>query len=237
MSLNKLVYIKVVQLFLVLFSMLDSFSIIHAQDTTNAKDGSFSFEGQIYPQWNNDGYQPQFKIRWNINSSSALRLNTSFNRSVDYYEVFELGGAGVGSVEKINSFYSFGFGYEGIRSFDRTSLYSGIEGFVGLGKEDVYGSRTDSISFVSDLNYNVKRPLQHLGVRVFTGVDYNITTHLYIGSEVGLMLLKTTRKTGSYQVLDASSLTSPDVTTSIASSSNSDLSFSGLGCIRIGWRF
>ena len=49
----------------------------------------------------------------------------------------------------------------------KTLVYSGIEGVLGIGKSDEYGSRTDSISFVSSLNYNYKRPVQNLGLRVF----------------------------------------------------------------------
>ena len=43
------------------------------------------------------------KLRLNLNNSSALRINADINRAKEYKEILELGGDGVGSVEKINS--------------------------------------------------------------------------------------------------------------------------------------
>ena len=59
-----------------------------------------------------DDYSPSIKFRLNLNNSSALRVNVDVNRKADYKEILELGGDGVGSVEKINSMYQFSFGFE-----------------------------------------------------------------------------------------------------------------------------
>ncbi len=207
------------------------------QDSTGSN--SFSIESQVYPNWNKDEYQPALKLRLILNENHVLRSNLSMVNQKSYREIFALTGPsdGVGSVENIYQFFSFSIGYEHLIQYNRISVYNGFEGIVGFGRDDVYGSRTDSIGFVADKNYSSKVPLQHLGVKVFSGIDFNITPNLYIGTEVGFLLLKTQRKIGTYQLLDESSTTSPVEITSIPSSSSTDLSFSGLGCIRVGWRF
>ena len=94
---------------IILFINTSSF----AQDTLQGKATAITVEGQIYPAFNSDEYRPQFKLRLNLNENSAIRLNSSFSRDVVYKEILEIGGNGVGSVEKINSMYTFALGYEG----------------------------------------------------------------------------------------------------------------------------
>jgi hypothetical protein len=127
----------------------------------------FSVEGQIYPSFVQDFYKPKIKIRMNLNEKFALRLNMDFNSSKDYKEILQANGSGIGSVEKITSIYQFSLGFEKLRKLENSLLYSGFEGVFGFGKDDEYGSRTDSISYVSDFNYNYKRPFRNIGLRVF----------------------------------------------------------------------
>ena len=216
---------------------LFTFSTIVGQDSTTTN--SFIVESQVYPNWNADSYKPALKLRLVLNENHVLRSNLLIDNSKTYREIFSTTGpnGGVGSIENINQFFGFSVGYEHLNNYNRITVYNGLEGVFGVGREDVYGSRTDSINFIADQNYSSKVPLQHVGLKIFSGIDYNITPNLYVGTEVGLMLLKTQRKTGSFQQLDESSTTASDVTTLIASSSKTSLLFSGLGCIRIGWRF
>jgi len=220
-----------------IIAFLLTFSTIIGQDSTASN--SFAIESQVYPNWNTDSYQPALKLRLVLSENHVLRSNFLIDNSKTYREVFSPTGpnGGVGSVENINQFISFSVGYENLKNYNKITVYNGFEGVFGIGREDVYGSRTDSISFIADQNYSSKVPLQHVGLKVFSGLDYNITPNLYVGTELGLMLIKTQRKTGSFQQLDESSTTASDVTTVIASSSTTSLLFSGLGCIRIGWRF
>ena len=81
-----------------------------------------------------------------MNPKSALRLNLNTTRTSLYHEIYEINGLGVGSVEKINSLHQFSFGYEGHKQIKTTNLYTGIEGIVGFGRNDEYGSRTDSLT-------------------------------------------------------------------------------------------
>ena len=140
---------------LILFSSL--LITVSGQDTINKKDNWLSFEGQIYPNFNEDNYRPQFKVRLNFNKKSALRLNTNFQRKLDYEEIYESGGQGVGSVDKISSMYQFSLGYESQKKLENSLIYSGIEGVLGFGRNDEYGSRTDSVNYISNLNYNYKQ--------------------------------------------------------------------------------
>jgi len=208
-----------------------------AQDTLLKTKKTIAVEGQIYPSLNTDVYAPNLKFRLNMNNSSALRISADINRIVDYKEILEIGGDGVGSVEKINSMYQFSLGYEKQKRLKKSLIYSGIEGVLGIGKSHEYGSRTDSITFVSSLNYNYKRPVQNLGLRVFFGGEYYVKSNIYVGTEFGFLTSKTTYKNGTYQVLNDASVTSADVTENIPKTSQSEMLFSGLGVIRVGFVF
>jgi len=140
-------------------------------------------------------------------------------------------------VEKINSMYEFSLGYEKQKKLKKSLVYLGLEGILGIGKNDEYGSRTDSVSFVSSLNYNYKRPIQNLGLRVFFGGEYYVKSNIYIGTEFGFLISKTTYKNGTYQVLNEASVTSADVTENIPKTSQSEMLFSGLGVVRVGFVF
>ncbi len=210
---------------------------LFAQDSLAKTKKIISVEGQIYPSSNTDIYSPNIKFRLNLNNSSALRINVDVNREADYKEILELGGDGVGSVEKINSMYQFSLGYEKQKRLKKSLVYSGFEGVLGIGKNDEYGSRTDSISFVSALNYNYKRPVQNFGLRVFFGGEYYVKSNIYVGTEFGFLISKTTYKNGTYQVLNEASVTSADVTENIPKTSRSEMLFSGLGVIRVGFVF
>ena len=219
---------------LILISSL--LTTISGQDTINDKDNWLSFEGQVYPSFNGDNYRPQFKIRLNFNEKSALRLNTNFQRKVDYKEIYESGGQGVGSVDKISSMYQFSIGYEAQKKLANTLIYSGIEGLFGFGRNDEYGSRTDSVTYISNFNYNYKQPVQSLGVRLFMGGAYYIKPNIYIGTEFGLMLIKTTYQNRTYEtIFDSSGNSSVSVDT--PKNSSSTLLFSGLGMLRVGFIF
>ena len=208
-----------------------------AQDSTSSNSNYFSIEGQIYPAFNNDDYRPKVKVRFFLNPKSALRLNLNTTRTSLYHEIYEINGLGVGSVEKINSLHQFSFGYEGHKQIETTNLYTGIEGIVGFGRNDEYGSRTDSLTFIADENYSIKRPIRQFGVRVFSGFDQFLTENLFIGAEFGLLFLQTNNLVGSLIQVDGSSQTSSEVTTLIPKSNVQQLTLNGLGCIRIGWVF
>jgi hypothetical protein len=227
---NRILLMVLSTLFLIFFN--NSF---FTQDSLANTKKTISVEGQIYPSLNTDVYSPNIKFRLNLNNSSALRINTDIVRVVDYREILELGGDGVGSVRKINSMYQFSLGYEKQKRLKKSLVYLGIEVILGIGKNDDYGSRTDSVSFVSSLNYNYKRPVQNLGFRVFFGGEYYVKSNIYIGTEFGLLISKTTYKNGTYQVLNEASVTSSDVTENIPKTSKSEMVFSGIGVLRVGF--
>ena len=220
-----------------LFCFLVFVTQYKAQDSTSSNSNYFSIEGQIYPAFNNDDYRPKVKVRFFLNPKSALRLNLNTTRTSLYHEIYEINGLGVGSVEKINSLHQFSFGYEGHKQIKTTNLYTGIEGIVGFGRNDEYGSRTDSLTFIADENYSIKRPIRQFGVRVFSGFDQFLTENLFIGAEFGLLFLQTNNLVGSLTQVDGSSQTSSEVTTLIPKSNVQQLTLNGLGCIRIGWVF
>jgi len=214
-----------------------SLSNLYGQDTTNSKDNWLSFEGQIYPNFNEDNYRPQFKMRLNFNEKSALRINTNFQRIAVYKEIYETGGSGVGYVDNISSMYQFSIGYEAQKKLEKTIIYSGFEGVLGFGRNDEYGSRTDSITFISNLSYNYKQPVQSLGLRLFIGGEYYLNSNIYFGTEFGIMLLKTTYEDRTYQTKYDSSPNSSDISIDTPKNSSSALLYSGLGTFRVGFVF
>lgn len=214
-----------------------TFTIFYTQDSVLKYKNKISIEGQIYPNFNQDIYKPKIKIRYNLNQKSALRINTNFTRLVDYKEIFEVNGPGVGSVENINSMYLFSIGYESQKRWEKSLIYSGFEGILGFGRNNEYGSRTDSVNYVSDLNYNYQRPIQNIGLRIFFGGEYYLNSNVYFGTEFGIMILQTSYLKGSYNVIDDSSLTSSNETVEIPRSSKSGIHYSGLGVIRVGFVF
>ena len=88
---NRILLIVLSTLFL--FFCKNSF---FAQDSLAKTKKILTVEGQIYPSLNSDVYSPNIKFRLNINNSSALRINADINRAVDYKEILELGGDGIG---------------------------------------------------------------------------------------------------------------------------------------------
>ncbi len=220
---------------IILYLVLSPF--YNAQDSTKVNTAYISIEGQIYPSFNIDRYRPKLKFRCFLNEKSVLRFNVDFNRESHYFEIREINGNGVGSVERISALHHFSFGYEGYNKINKTGLYTGIEGIIGFGRNDEYGSRTDSLIFIPDQNYNIKRPVRQLGIRLLSGFDQYLTQNLYVGTEIGLQFIQTNFLEGSYQILDQSSQTSSDVTTVIPKSREQIFSLGGVGCVRIGWVF
>ena len=229
-------YKQTIKYFIILFFLLVS-PFYHAQDSINTTEKYVSIEGQIYPSFNVDQYRPKIKLRYFLNEKSALRFNINVNRESDYFEIREINGNGVGSVERINALHHFSFGYEGYKKYNNTLIYTGIEGIVGFGRNDEYGSRTDSLIFIPDQNYNIKRPIRQFGIRLLCGLDQYLTTNLFIGTEMGIQFIQTNYLDGSYQVLDQSSQTSSNVTSIIPKSNEQVFSLGGVGCLRIGWVF
>ena len=105
-------YKQKIKHFIILFFLLVS-PFYHAQDSMKTTEKYVSIEGQIYPSFNVDQYRPKIKLRYFLNEKSALRFNINVNRESDYFEIREINGNGVGSVERINALHHFSFGYEG----------------------------------------------------------------------------------------------------------------------------
>ena len=209
----------------------------NAQDSSNHFLNYVSLEGQVYPSFNTDQYKPQVKLRYFFNERSALRLNINISRESNYFEIRGINVNGIGSVERISSLHQISFGYEGFKKINKTAIYSGIEGIFGFGRNNEYGSRTDSLVFIADQNYNLKKPIRQLGLRIFSGLDQYLTKHFFIGTEIGIQFIQTNYLEGYFQVIDGSSQTSTDVRTVIPKSRDQIFSFGGLGSIRVGWVF
>ena len=223
-----------------LFLFVSFFENINAQaddEVEVEKKADFLLETQFYPRLNTGIFEPNIKCRIIFSDAHVLRTNMSFNYQSNKKEVLEVNGDGVGTVENLQHKYVMTLGYEYLFKNDRLSPYLGVELIAGWGKEEIYGSRTDSINFVGDLNYSSKTPISEIGIGFFSGFDFSIVEGLYIGTELGLQYLSTKRARGEYKIEDASSTTSPVVVTPLPAQTLKKLGFSGVGVIRVGWKF
>ncbi|MCT4580513.1 MAG: hypothetical protein N4A35_03775 [Flavobacteriales bacterium] len=184
-----------------------------------------------------DSYVPNLKLRCFISEKSALRTTINYHSLTSKVEINEVDGEGVGTVEKNNSLLTLSLGYEKHFRDGIISPYVGGELKVSTGNNNEFGSRTDSVDFIPNYNYSSKVPVTGFGVHLFTGVDIDLYKNLYVGTELGLAYQSLQQKRGEFNVKDASSLTDPDVTTSIAASTKTSFQLVNLGVIRLGWRF
>ena len=216
-------------LILVSFGMLNqSFS----QDTI----GKLSFETR-YQLRQDSVYVPNLNIRYFFNDNNALRVGLAYQYSSILREIKEVVGDGVGTVEKLNNLFAFNIGFEKHFRKNKVSPYLGAELQFGMGKDEEYGSRTDSVIFIADYNYSVKKPISQFGVHVFSGVDFYVFDNLYIGTELGILFSSIYIKTGEFKITDESSLTDPEIITSIPSVKTKTFGVANVGMIKVGWRF
>ena len=216
-------------LILISFGMFNqSFS----QDTI----GKLTFETR-YQLRQDSTYGPNLQIRYFFTKNSALRIGLAYQYSSVLREINEVGGDGVGTVEKLNDMLSFNIGYEKHFRKNKVSPYIGGELQFGVGKNEEYGSRTDSVIFITDYNYSVKKPISQFGVHVFSGVDFYVFDNLYIGTELGVLFSTVQSKTGEFKITDQSSLTDPEIKTSIPSVKTKSFGVANVGMIKVGWRF
>jgi len=203
-----------------------------SQDTI----GKLTFETR-YQLRQDSTYLPNLNIRYFFKENSALRIGLAYQYSSVLREIKELDGDGLGTVEKLNDMFMFNIGIEKHFKKNNVSPYLGGELQFGIGKKEEYGTRTDSVIFIADYNYSVKKPISHFGVYVFSGVDFYVFDNLYIGTELGVLFSAAQSKTGEFKITDESSLTDPEIITSIPSIKTKSFGVANVGMIKVGWRF
>jgi outer membrane protein W len=182
-------------------------------------------------------FQPNLKLRYFTTENHVIRgtFTTDYTNSTS--QILQLNGSGVGNVQRIHSKTSVTLGYEYHKPQDKFSPYVGGELLLSAGKTDTYGLRTDSLVFISSLNYSIKRPMQEFGVHLFSGVDISIFKGLYVGTEIGIMFLNTNYKEGEFRKDDSASLTDATVIEKIPQQTIRNVLLNNMGIIRLGWRF
>ena len=184
-----------------------------------------------------NSYVPNLKIRYFLSEKTALRFNLNYSSTKTKRDVNELDGEGVGSVEKSNALLDFSLGFEKHFRENKVSPYFGGEFTISTGNINEFGSRTDSVTFIPNYNYSSKVPVFGFRIHFFTGVDVDLYKNLYIGTELGLAYRTLQEKKGVFNVKDASSLTDPDISTSISAKKSTTFQLINMGIIRLGWRF
>jgi len=207
-----------------------------SEDTVVNKNIELIIESQFYPRLNLNIIEPSLKWRILFNSSHILRSNWNIYSYNDKKEILENSGDGVGYVETINQNYNISIGYEYVIKKERLTPYLGFELVAGWGKIEEYGSRTDSLSFISDFNYSSKIPTNKIGLGLFSGIDIIVFEDMYIGTEIGIQYIVNHQKRGEYKVEDASS-TPPSISLPIEARDIKQLGMSSVGVIRLGWKF
>ena len=222
---------------LILLIVSNAFYSQKDSSSLNEKNVKTALETQFYPRLNSGVFEPNIKARFIFSDHHVLRSNLMFNYANSKREILESNGNGVGSVENVSQNLLMSLGYEYVFNVNKLRPYLGVELLLGVGKDEVYGSRTDSIIFVSDFNYSSKVASNNIGIGVFSGFDFVIYDGLYIGTEFGFQFLSTKSTRGEFKPMDASSTTAPEIVTSIPENKNSVFGSSGIGVIRVGWFF
>lgn len=207
-----------------------------AQEEVSKKDNFLTVESQ-YLLRKDSNYVPNVKFRYFLGDKGAVRLKMSYAYNSSKKEIFEISGDGVGTLERINDLLRVSLGYEKHFPHDKFTSYVGGELIMASGKKDVYGSRTDSSSYIPDYNFSTKIPVNQVGGQLFTGIDVNVYEGLYIGTEIGLNYLVSQQKRGEYKGEDGSSTTAATVTEKIPAVINKKFYLGSIGLIRIGWKF
>lgn len=197
----------------------------------------YSFETQfdVFTKTSNAGNN--LKFRFFINEQNAIRTNWQFKYQNNQQEILEIDGDGVGTLETVSSANQIFLGYERHLKTDRFSPYLGASVGFGFGKDEVYGSRTDGVTFINDFNYSQKQPFTQFCVHAFTGFDFDIYKGLFVGTEIGYKVLNTKYKRGETVTEDASSTTDATTTTPIPEKKSTSFFLANMGVIRVGWKF
>ncbi len=199
--------------------------------------GSIALETQFDFLTKNSVISPNLKFRYFINESSVVRSTLNINYKSTLQSILELNGEGVGTVQKINSSALLSLGYEHHFSNEKISPYLGGELFFGGGKNDIFGQRTDSLTFVSSLNYSSKRSFTQVGIGLFTGVDITLYNGLYVGTELGFNFINTLYKQGEFRADDSASSTASTTIVKIPEFRFRNFSIVNMGVVRLGWKF
>jgi hypothetical protein len=228
---------SIFSLLVILTCIVSKRSFTQEHDTINNKNIELIIESQFYPRLNLNIIEPSLKWRVLFNNNHIFRSNWSIYSYNNKKEILENSGDGVGYVETINQNYNITIGYEYVINKEKLSPYLGFELIAGWGKIEEYGSRTDSLIFISDLNYSSKIPTNKIGLGVFSGIDINIFEDVYIGTEIGIQYIVSHQNRGEYKVEDASSASASSISTPIVANDIKQLGISGIGVIRVGWKF
>lgn len=201
------------------------------------KKESVTLETQFDFLSKNSNISPNLKFRYFFNESSVLRSTINVNYNSTTQSILQLNGDGVGTIQKINNATLFSLGYEHHFNKGNYSPYIGTEILAGGGKNNTFGQRTDSLTFVSSLNYTSKRNFSQFGIGLFTGVDVSIFHGLYVGTEIGFSFINTHYKQGEFRADDSASLTAGTTTLKIPELKSRNFSLVNMGIVRIGWKF
>ena len=218
----------------ILFLSFLQFNSFNAQEEQEKK---LSFETQFDVFSRNGNIIPNLKARYFFNADNVLRTTFSFQYNDAITEILENNGTGVGSVQKTNSLATFSIGYEKHFIADKFSPYIGAEFIFGFGNHSTFGSRTDSLVFVSEFNYSSQQRVSQLGFGIFTGVDIPLYKGLYCGTEIGYMFLSSNLQRGEYKTENAASTTNASTVDVIPSVKTKSFSLVNMGGVRVGWKF
>lgn len=201
----------------------------------SAQDGKLAIETNYLLRMDSS-YVPNLKLRYFVNDKSIIRTNLCYRYSDITTEILETNGDGVGTLEHLNGLFSISLGYERYWQKDKFRPYLGGEFTFQKGKSEIYGQRTDSLSFIADFNFTSKTPITGLQANLFSGVDIIIYDGLYIGTEFGFRYSKLTYKRGEFATENASSSTAASTSTPIAERNFKSFGLTPFGLIRLGWR-
>ncbi|MDR1591570.1 MAG: outer membrane beta-barrel protein [Prevotellaceae bacterium] len=216
-------------LLLVVFLSVSAFSF--------AQKGSFGTEVYFRP-WNAQNVFTLIdglKARYFVTDNIAVRAVLGYTRTGGTaYSTIAIGANTNMELKTVSSNSSFTFNpgveYQ-FKTFNKVALYAGVEGHFNLRSDLTKNTNDQDDDYTLTKNQNGSTAF---GVALFTGLDYRLTEHFYVGTELGLSYT-----TESARKRKDKAVVSGQTTETTVENKDRTSSFATfvLPSIRLGWTF
>lgn len=203
-------------------------------------ENPFSFEGGLSLSGTTFD-APTVKLRYFAADNMAVRVGLSMENSsttTNFYGTNDDGDIvesklGTEISKSSMTWLSVGGSYH-FSQLEKLSPYAALDIMIGSGSTKVDGDNTDGSSYDDEFKYSSTSKSSGLGLNIATGFDYYFAQNVFIGAELGFMMMNGKDKGGNASATVASTTVSTDT---FSSGSSSSFGNSASGSIRLGWRF
>ena len=167
------------------------------------------------------------KVRYFVSDNFVIRGTIDFRSESSKEEDYDSDNKLTSTEKESITGFSIAPGFEyHLAKFEKGSIYAGAEISLGLGSVKESGEYPDS----GTPNWDSKVPFTTFGIAAFTGVDYYITSNLYLGAELSFGYRSEKVKAGSYT-------SGGTETTNDGFEKESTIGVNCVPTFRLGWTF